>query len=90
MHAFSLRYSYRYFSISTLGSAVHEVRKLLDSYPAPSPYCVDEKKRSPLHFAAASGDIELVEFLLERGVRPDCGRDIAGNMPLHLGKWPIY
>ncbi|KAF9386246.1 hypothetical protein CPC16_007608 [Podila verticillata] len=65
-------------------SAVHEVRKLLDSYPAPSPYCVDEKKRSPLHFAAASGDLELVEFLLERGVRPDCGRDIAGNMPLHL------
>ncbi|KAG0033022.1 hypothetical protein BGZ81_009579 [Podila clonocystis] len=71
-------------SVYPTGSAVHEVRKLLDSYPAPSPYCVDEKKRSPLHFAAASGDIELVEFLLERGVRPDCGRDIAGNMPLHL------
>ncbi|KAF9347552.1 hypothetical protein BGX34_003028 [Mortierella sp. NVP85] len=52
--------------------------------PAPSAYCVDDKKRSPLHFAAASGDLELVEFLLERGVRPDCGRDIAGNMPLHL------
>ncbi|KAF9188637.1 hypothetical protein BGZ50_001216 [Haplosporangium sp. Z 11] len=66
-------------------SAVHAVRELLDSYPAPSPYCVDDKKRSPLHFAAASGDLELVEFLLERGVRPDCGRDIAGNMPLHLG-----
>ncbi|KAG0274564.1 hypothetical protein BGZ95_009651 [Linnemannia exigua] len=65
-------------------SAVHAVRELLDSYPAPSPYCVDDKKRSPLHFAAASGDLELVEFLLERGVRPDCGRDIAGNMPLHL------
>ncbi|KAG0242946.1 hypothetical protein BGW41_003111 [Actinomortierella wolfii] len=65
-------------------SAVHAVRELLDSYPAPSPYCVDEKNRSPLHFAAAAGDIELVEFLLERGVRPDCGRDIAGNMPLHL------
>ncbi|KAF9126090.1 hypothetical protein BGW39_006874 [Mortierella sp. 14UC] len=64
--------------------AVHAVRELLDSYPAPSPYCVDDKKRSPLHFAAASGDLELVEFLLERGVRPDCGRDIAGNMPLHL------
>ncbi|KAF9427751.1 hypothetical protein BGZ94_004229 [Podila epigama] len=71
-------------SISSSGSAVHAVRELLDSYPAPSPYCVDEKKRSPLHFAAASGDLELVEFLLERGVRPDCGRDIAGNMPLHL------
>ncbi|KFH69511.1 hypothetical protein MVEG_04322 [Podila verticillata NRRL 6337] len=71
-------------SVYPTGSAVHEVRKLLDSYPAPSPYCVDEKKRSPLHFAAASGDLELVEFLLERGVRPDCGRDIAGNMPLHL------
>ncbi|KAI8603377.1 hypothetical protein EDD21DRAFT_369275 [Dissophora ornata] len=66
------------------GTAVHAVRELLDSYPAPSPYCVDDKKRSPLHFAAASGDLELVEFLLERGVRPDCGRDIAGNMPLHL------
>ncbi|KAF9985436.1 hypothetical protein BGZ75_002997 [Mortierella antarctica] len=65
-------------------TAVHAVRELLDSYPAPSPYCVDDKKRSPLHFAAASGDLELVEFLLERGVRPDCGRDIAGNMPLHL------
>ncbi|KAF9947815.1 hypothetical protein BGZ65_008524, partial [Modicella reniformis] len=51
---------------------VHVVRELLDSYPAPSPYCVDDKKRSPLHFAAASGDLELVEFLLERGVRPDC------------------
>ncbi|KAF9280316.1 hypothetical protein BGZ88_012260 [Linnemannia elongata] len=69
---------------STSNSAVHAVRELLDSYPAPSPYCVDDKKRSPLHFAAASGDLELVEFLLERGVRPDCGRDIAGNMPLHL------
>ncbi|KAH7034375.1 hypothetical protein BKA57DRAFT_475966 [Linnemannia elongata] len=68
----------------TSGTAVHAVRELLDSYPAPSPYCVDDKKRSPLHFAAASGDLELVEFLLERGVRPDCGRDIAGNMPLHL------
>jgi hypothetical protein len=70
---------------SLSNSAVHAVRELLDSYPAPSPYCVDDKKRSPLHFAAASGDLELVEFLLERGVRPDCGRDIAGNMPLHLG-----
>ncbi|KAG0293195.1 hypothetical protein BGZ96_003183 [Linnemannia gamsii] len=69
---------------SSSNSAVHAVRELLDSYPAPSPYCVDDKKRSPLHFAAASGDLELVEFLLERGVRPDCGRDIAGNMPLHL------
>ncbi|KAG0204580.1 hypothetical protein BGX33_008400 [Mortierella sp. NVP41] len=69
---------------SSSHSAVHAVRELLDSYPAPSPYCVDDKKRSPLHFAAASGDLELVEFLLERGVRPDCGRDIAGNMPLHL------
>ncbi|KAF9902630.1 hypothetical protein EC991_004726 [Linnemannia zychae] len=69
---------------SSSQSAVHAVRELLDSYPAPSPYCVDDKKRSPLHFAAASGDLELVEFLLERGVRPDCGRDIAGNMPLHL------
>ncbi|KAK3812424.1 MAG: hypothetical protein J3R72DRAFT_69239 [Linnemannia gamsii] len=69
---------------SQSNSAVHAVRELLDSYPAPSPYCVDDKKRSPLHFAAASGDLELVEFLLERGVRPDCGRDIAGNMPLHL------
>ncbi|KAG0365759.1 hypothetical protein BGZ54_006247 [Gamsiella multidivaricata] len=56
----------------TSRSAVHAVRELLDSYPAPSPYCVDDKKRSPLHFAAASGDLELVEFLLERGVRPDC------------------
>ncbi|KAF9279092.1 hypothetical protein BGZ68_008131 [Mortierella alpina] len=69
---------------SSSPTAVHAVRELLDSYPAPSPYCVDDKKRSPLHFAAASGDLELVEFLLERGVRPDCGRDIAGNMPLHL------
>ncbi|KAF9540300.1 hypothetical protein EC957_004419 [Mortierella hygrophila] len=71
-------------SASSSNIAVHAVRELLDSYPAPSPYCVDDKKRSPLHFAAASGDLELVEFLLERGVRPDCGRDIAGNMPLHL------
>ncbi|CAO3567092.1 unnamed protein product [Mortierella alpina] len=71
-------------SSSATPTAVHAVRELLDSYPAPSPYCVDDKKRSPLHFAAASGDLELVEFLLERGVRPDCGRDIAGNMPLHL------
>ncbi|KAF9949756.1 hypothetical protein BGZ70_001640 [Mortierella alpina] len=71
-------------SSSSTPTAVHAVRELLDSYPAPSPYCVDDKKRSPLHFAAASGDLELVEFLLERGVRPDCGRDIAGNMPLHL------
>ncbi|KAF9202916.1 hypothetical protein BGZ49_006973, partial [Haplosporangium sp. Z 27] len=46
-------------------SAVHAVREILDSYPAPSPYCVDDKKRSPLHFAAASGDLELVEFLVE-------------------------
>ncbi|KAF9918511.1 hypothetical protein BX616_008212 [Lobosporangium transversale] len=71
-------------SSSRSESAVHAVRELLDSYPAPSPYCVDDKKRSPLHFAAAAGDLELVEYLLERGVRPDCGRDIAGNMPLHL------
>ncbi|KAG0303886.1 hypothetical protein BGZ98_006170 [Dissophora globulifera] len=70
--------------VTIQASPVEAVRELLDSYPAPSPYCVDDKNRSPLHFAAASGDLELVEFLLERGVRPDCGRDIAGNMPLHL------
>ncbi|KAG0344698.1 hypothetical protein BG004_004255 [Podila humilis] len=82
--AVAIRHSSPSKNVYPSGSAVHKVRELLDSYPAPSPYCVDEKKRSPLHFAAASGDLELVEFLLDRGVRPDCGRDIAGNMPLHL------
>ncbi|KAF9160493.1 hypothetical protein DFQ26_005452 [Actinomortierella ambigua] len=84
LHAAATRGGTSTAAAGGLTTAVHAVRELLDSYPAPSPYCVDEKNRSPLHFAAAAGDIELVEFLLERGVRPDCGRDIAGNMPLHL------
>jgi len=36
------------------------VRKLLDG--GVNPCCVDEKRRSPLHIAAASGNVSIGEF----------------------------
>eukprot|EP00045_Choanoeca_perplexa_P011210 m.117685 g.117685 ORF g.117685 m.117685 type:complete len:263 (-) comp15551_c0_seq1:1332-2120(-) len=43
----------------------------------------DEKKRSPLHFAAVKGDASVVKFLLDHGASPH-SRDMNGNTPLHL------
>lgn len=43
----------------------------------------DSKKRTPLHFAAAQGNDEILQILLENGANPNA-RDLNGNTPLHL------
>eukprot|EP00730_Choanoeca_flexa_P017037 TRINITY_DN8152_c0_g1_i2.p1 TRINITY_DN8152_c0_g1~~TRINITY_DN8152_c0_g1_i2.p1 ORF type:complete len:259 (+),score=70.27 TRINITY_DN8152_c0_g1_i2:454-1230(+) len=43
----------------------------------------DEKRRTPLHFAAVQGDASIVKYLLDNGASPH-QRDMNGNTPLHL------
>jgi len=45
--------------------------------------CVDEHKRSPLHFAAAKGYSEVVAILLQHGADPN-QKDQLGNTAMHL------
>ncbi|CAH1795662.1 unnamed protein product [Owenia fusiformis] len=45
--------------------------------------CMDEKKRTPLHFAASRGNSQIVSLLLDRGAEPN-QKDAIGNTPLHL------
>jgi len=44
---------------------------------------IDDKGRSSLHFASASGKTEIVKYLLSRGANPNIS-DERGNYPLHL------
>jgi len=44
---------------------------------------IDDKGRSSLHFASASGKTEVVKFLLSRGANPNIS-DERGNFALHL------
>ncbi|XP_013391272.1 ankyrin repeat domain-containing protein 54-like [Lingula anatina] len=43
----------------------------------------DEKKRSPLHFAACKGNERIASLLLDYGADPN-QRDVLGNTALHL------
>lgn len=45
--------------------------------------CFDEHKRTPLHFAAASGYTEVADILLKYGADPN-QKDKLGNTALHL------
>ncbi|CAG8586078.1 4737_t:CDS:2 [Paraglomus occultum] len=44
----------------------------------------DDKGRTPLHFACASGHEGVVKLLIERGANVNAEPDVAGNRPLHL------
>ncbi|CAG8591010.1 4624_t:CDS:2, partial [Racocetra fulgida] len=46
---------------------------------------INEKGRTPLHFACAGGYSDCVKLLIERGANVNAEADIAGNRPLHLG-----
>lgn len=47
------------------------------------PSCEDEKKRTPLHFAASQGFETIAKVLLDKGADPN-KKDFIGNTPLHL------
>ncbi|ORX87831.1 ankyrin [Basidiobolus meristosporus CBS 931.73] len=57
------------------------VKKLLEKGTKPT--CFDERLRTPLHFACASGCIELINLLVERGAKVN-SRDVNGSTPLLL------
>ncbi|MCP4220210.1 MAG: hypothetical protein GY765_36600 [bacterium] len=42
----------------------------------------DNRKTTPLHFAASSGHKEVTQYLLSKGARTDIG-DVDGDTPLH-------
>ncbi|XP_064615015.1 ankyrin repeat domain-containing protein 54-like isoform X1 [Liolophura sinensis] len=62
------------------------VLELLESGVDPS--SCDDKKRTPLHFAAAQGNELIVKLLLDHGADPNL-TDILGNTPLHLAACTI-
>jgi ankyrin repeat protein len=43
----------------------------------------DHSGEQPIHYAAASGNVELIRFLLDSGVKVDAGSDY-GRQPLHV------
>lgn len=45
------------------------------------PFGTDERERTPLHLAAANGQIAVLQSLLARGCDPNC-RDASGRTPL--------
>jgi ankyrin repeat protein len=47
-----------------------------------SPRLMDEQLRSPLHHAAASGHVIIVEYMLQHGASMD-GADLQGQTALH-------
>lgn len=48
---------------------------------------IDSQGRSPLHIAALTGNIELVEMLLNKNAQTDIKDKNYGSSPLHLACW---
>jgi uncharacterized protein len=46
---------------------------------------VDDKQRTPLHFACNGGHLEVARLLIDRGADINA-RDMNGNTALHLGR----
>ena len=46
---------------------------------------VDDKQRTPLHFACNGGHLEVARLLIDRGADINA-KDMNGNTALHLGR----
>lgn len=71
----------RALGLAALGGHLAVVTKLLSTVPSVNEG--DTEGFSPLHFAAARGDVNLTKILLEEKAQPDC-RTKRGSTPLHF------
>ncbi|KAK3090146.1 hypothetical protein FSP39_009489 [Pinctada imbricata] len=69
------------FDVTSWNPQPPAVIQLLDS--GVDVCCYDDKKRSPLHFAASQGYETIVKVLLDKGANPN-QKDMLGNTALHL------
>ena len=60
-----------------------DIAKHLIIYADVDPFCLDNRGNIPLHYAANSGDLHLVEYLTKNGQGPKNPKNKQNNTPLH-------
>lgn len=64
-----------------IAGGLHQVKVLLDQHP-PAVRLMDKQRRSPLHLAAQTGSLDLIEYFLSVGADVNA-RDQECGTPLH-------
>ena len=70
--------------IATIHDEPERLRLLIQQSENGSPDCLNGKKQTPLHFAAAKGNERMVKMLLSEYSCSPTVTDIYGNTPLHM------